>query len=308
MGLFSLGVSLRSQSICERDNVQGSNALHQNFTGLVSVNSISHWFDSVESVVIQWWWCRMNYKRPIDAFCFFFIQMIYNTLNIRCERTKVFFCFHLPITTSFSPLLIEKASENEHQVHVPIFPQNQLTKKKTIQSKTPYFTLTKQWWLLNNIIGRDFEIKSQFPSCSGCDPKKTFGTSQQETTVCFCHFFLSTKQVVIFFCTRGSPPSHPSPSSWPVLFDPAAVGGWVVGRGGVSWWSLAEEPLCLGLSRHENWICCTVGICGRRRDERCWVFQWHQRTQRICCCRRCRCLPVDTRWCTPWRSAAARRL
>lgn len=130
----------------------------------------SRWFDSVESVVIQWWWCRMKYKRPIDAFCFFFIQMIYITLNIRCEHTKGFFCFHLPITTSFLPLLIEKASENKHQVHVPIFTQSQLTKK--IQSKTRYFTLTKQWWLLNNIIGRDFEIKSQFPSCSGCDPKK----------------------------------------------------------------------------------------------------------------------------------------
>lgn len=62
-----------------------------------------------------------------------------------------------------------------------------------------------------------------FPVALDAIQKKTFGTSQLETTFCF---FLSTEQVVIFFlCTWGSPPSQPSPFSRPDPFWPCSCWG-----------------------------------------------------------------------------------
>lgn len=183
----------------------------------------------------------------------------------------------------------------------PHFPPKPTNKKK-IQSKTRYFTLTKQWWLLNNFIRQDFEIKPHFPSCSGCDPKKDIWYLTTRNYGLFFCFFLSTEQVVIFFfCTWGSPPSHPSSPSRPI---PAGVVGWWAGGlvvkpgwgaavfGAQSSWKL--DLLHGGNLQQEN----------QTRQEALSVPATSAHKQRICCC----CLPVDTRWCTPWRSAAARRL
>lgn len=96
-------------------------------------------------------------------------------------------------------------------------------------------------------------------------------------------FFLSTKQVVIFFLYMRvsvvALPPPAGPSFWPL--DSAVVGG-SVGEGGgdswgVLWWGLVQESLCLGLGCHENWICCTVGICSRsdtRRETKRWWVNW----------------------------------
>lgn len=88
---------------------------------------------------------------------------------------------------------------------------------------------------------------------------KTFGTSQLETT-------LSTEQVVISLYMRVSadaspPPPCPSDNLYPVARSEVIRRAW-------AWYGAAVFRLGVR-PRHENWICCTVGICDTATEFNC---------------------------------------
>lgn len=151
---------------------------------------------------------------------------------------------------------------------------------------------------LNYVIIRlAFKIKPQIPQLLWMR-SKTFATSQLETT-------RSTQQVVISVYMRVR--ADASPSSLPVrlvTFTPVA-GSEVIRRV----WARCEVAVVrLGVSpRHENWICCTAGIWNGQGSV--LLSKWSQISAGAHLWAAAAAdVPVDMRWCTPWRSAAVHLL